>query len=317
MSKYKVPTIEELIDAGVHFGHQIRRWHPKMEPYIYMVNKNVHIIDLEQTESMLKKACEYLYETAKNGKVIVFVGTKRQSKEIIEAEAKRCGAMYVNQRWIGGTMTNFKTIKNNLDKLLDYIKGKEEGKFDKYTKKERLLIDREIEKMMLVYGGIINLKGTPGALFIIDPKREKTAVREAKAVGIKTVALVDTNTDPSDVDFPIPANDDAIKSVALLVRTISQAVEEGYKEFDKTGKEKSAEAAPSNTTEGMEAEAKPINITVDESHIQKLEKEIEKTVEEEKEKIVEKSVDKEETPVKLDEKDKEAKKRGRPKKDTK
>jgi small subunit ribosomal protein S2 len=308
MAKYKVPTIEELIEAGVHFGHQVRRWHPKMEPYIYMVNKNVHIIDLEETEKLLKKACEYLYETAKSGKNIVFVGTKRQSKETIELEAKRCGAMYVSQRWIGGTMTNFKMIKKNLDKLVDYIKGRDEGKFDKNTKKERLLIDREVEKMMLVYGGIITMKGTPGALFVIDPKRERTAIREARAVGIKTVALVDTNTDPSEVDYPIPANDDAIKSVALLVRAISGAVEEGYKEFDKLGKDaKAAKEAEDAAKQGEILEpAAAIKVTVDESHIQKVEKDAEKLVEEVKEKIIEKPLSEEET--------KEIKKKGRPKK---
>lgn len=304
MAKYKVPTIEELIEAGVHFGHQVRRWHPKMEQYIYMVNKNVHIIDLEQTESLLKKACEYLFEVAKSGKTIIFVGTKRQSKEIIEAEAKRCGAMYVSQRWIGGAITNFKMIKANLDKLLGFIKGREEGKYDKYTKKERLLIDREIEKMLLVYGGIINMKGTPGALFVIDPKRERTATREAMASKIKTVALVDTNTDPSNVDFPIPANDDAIKSVALLVRTISNAVEEGYKEFEKSGK--AAEEAKKAAEEAQKITASPepkVKVTIDESSIQKIEKEVEKVVEAAKEKAVEKPVIEEET-----------KKRGRPKK---
>jgi small subunit ribosomal protein S2 len=312
MAKYKVPTIEELIEAGVHFGHQVRRWHPKMEKYIYMVNKNVHIIDLEETEKLLKKACEHLYEVAKSGKTIIFVGTKRQSKEIIEAEAKRCGAMYVSQRWIGGTITNFKMIRANLDKLVGFIKGREEGKFDKNTKKERLLIDREIEKMMLVYGGIINLKGTPGALFIIDPKREKTAIREAVAGGIKTVALVDTNTDPSNVDFPIPANDDAIKSLALLVRTISSAVEEGYKDFEKSGKEaKEAQEALAAAEKAPEAKLSiEPKITVDEGHIQIIAKEIEKEIEKVVEEVKEKTVDKPITEAEI----KEIKKRGRPKK---
>jgi small subunit ribosomal protein S2 len=307
VAKYKVPTIEELIEAGVHFGHQVRRWHPKMEPYIYMVNKNVHIIDLEETEKLLKKACEYLYEVAKSGKSIVFVGTKRQSKEIIEAEAKRCGAMYISHRWIGGTITNFKMIKANLEKLLGFIKGREEGKFDQYTKKERLLIDREVEKMMSVYGGIITMKGTPGALFVIDPKRERTAVREAIAAGIKTVALVDTNTNPSDIDYPIPANDDAIKSVALLVRVISNAVEEGYKEFDKSAR--AAEEAKRSAEEQEKAETPiepKVKITIDESRIQKIEKGVEKVVEEVKEKSAEKPISEEEA--------KEIKKRGRPKK---
>ena len=214
--------------------------------------------------------------------------------------------MYVSHRWIGGAMTNFKMIKVNLEKLLDFIKGREEGKFDKYTKKERLLIDREVEKMMRVYGGIITMKGTPGALFVIDPKRERTAIREAMAMGIKTVALVDTNTDPSDIDFPIPANDDAIKSLALLVRAISSAVEEGYKEFDKSGKIKEAEDAAQKAKEAEEAAKPQVKVTIDESHIQKIEKEVEKVVEEVKEKSVDKPITEEEA--------KEIKKKSRSKK---
>lgn len=245
MSKYKVPKIEELIEAGVHFGHQIRRWHPKMETYIYTVSKNIHIIDLEDTERLLKEACEFLFKQASEGKKIVFVGTKKQSKEIIQSEATRSGAMFVNERWIGGTITNFPTIKKNLDKLIKYMRGKETGEFDKYTKKERLLIDRETEKMNLVYGGILNLTETPDVLFVIDPKRERTAVKEAQNAGIPVVAIVDTNADPTGIDYIVPGNDDAIKSVAILVRAIADAVEEGYKEFDKKGAEliKKAEKA--------------------------------------------------------------------------
>ena len=237
MSKYKVPKIEELIEAGVHFGHQIRRWHPKMEPYIYTVSKNIHIIDLEDTERLLKEACEFLYKQASEGKKIVFVGTKKQSKDIIQAEAARSGAMFVNERWIGGTITIFPTIKKNLDKLIKYMRGRETGEFDKYTKKECLLIDRETEKMNLVYGGILSLVETPDVLFVIDPKRERTAVKEAQNAGIPVVAIIDTNADPTGIDHIIPGNDDAIKSVALLMRAVSDAVEEGYKEFDKKGAE--------------------------------------------------------------------------------
>ena len=241
MAKYKLPKIQEMVDAGVHFGHQAKRWHPKMEPYIYMVSKNIHIIDLEKTEELLKKACEFLYEQASLGKTIVFVGTKRQSKDIIEAEAKRCGALFVNERWIGGTITNFEMIRKNIDKLLDFVKGREEGKFSIYTKKERLLIDREVEKLQISYGGITSMKKTPDVLFIIDPKREKTAVKEAKKSGVPVIAIVDTNANPTEVDYPIPANDDAIKSVALIVKSIANAIEEGYKEFGKTEKERKEE----------------------------------------------------------------------------
>ncbi len=305
MAKYKIPTIQDLIDSGAHFGHNVRRWHPKMEKYIYTVNKNVHIIDLEETEKLLKTACDFLYETAKNGKPVVFVGTKRQSREIVEAEARRCGAMYVTERWIGGTITNFKMIKKNLDKLIDYIKGKKEGAFDKYTKKERLLLERESEKNMLVYGGIINMKGTPGALFIIDPKREKTAIREAMRSGVKTVALIDTNSDPTDLDYPIPGNDDALKPLALIVKTISSAVEEGYKEWDKIKKE-------NNTVNDEIKEDENIKNSSDlipEEHIEKIEKEVEKVVVENKEKSVEKPI--------LKEENKDTKKKSRSKKEDK
>ena len=236
--KYKTPKIQEMLDAGVHFGHQARRWHPRMEPYIYAVSRNIHIIDLEKTEALLEKACDFLYEQAALGKSIVFVGTKRQSKEIVENEAKRCGALFVNERWVGGTITNFETIKKNLDKLLDLIKGREAGKFEIYTKRERLMIDREIDKLQIAYGGIVNLKSSPDLLFVIDPKRERTAVREARIAGVPVVAIVDTNADPTEVNYPIPANDDAIKSVALLVKAISDAVEEGYKEWGKVKKER-------------------------------------------------------------------------------
>ncbi len=305
MAKYKVPTTQELIDAGVHFGHQARRWHPKMEPYIYSVNRNVHIIDLEQTEKLLKTACEFLFEKAKKGLPVVFIGTKRQSGDIIELEAKRCGAMYVRERWIGGTITNFKTIKRNLDKLIDLMKGRDNGRFEKYNKRERLEIDREIEKMLKAYGGFINMQGVPGALFIIDPKREKTAVHEAKISGIPIVALVDTNADPSDIDYVIPGNDDSIRSVAIIVKAVSDAVEEGYKEYAKIG-EKSAEAI---TTPGTKEEVQ-VKITVDEGHLEKIEKEVEKEVE----KVVEEV--KEKAKVVSEPEIKEIKKRGRPKKES-
>ncbi len=208
-----------------------------MEPYIYTVSKKIHIIDLEDTERLLKVACEFLYKTASEGKTIIFVGTKKQSKEIIKAEALRSGAMFVNERWIGGTVTNFPTIKKNLDKLIKYIKGKETGEFDKYTKKERLLIDRQVEKMTLIYGGILTLTETPHVLFVIDPKRERTAIREAKVAGIPVVALVDTNADPTGIDYVIPANDDAIKSVSLLVKALGDAITEGYQDFAKKTQE--------------------------------------------------------------------------------
>lgn len=273
MAKYKLPKIQEMLDAGVHYGHQAKRWHPKMEPYIYTVNKNVHIIDLEKTEELLEKACEFLYEQASKGKVIVFVGTKRQSKALVEKEAKRCGALYVTERWIGGTITNFETIKKNIDKLLDYIKGREEGKFSMYTKKERLMIDREIEKLQVAYGGISSLKKEPEALFVIDPKREKTAVREAKRSGVPVVALIDTNADPTGIDYPIPGNDDAIKSVALVLRTISDAIEEGYREYGKVEKEKEIGQEKGQKEEEKEVEKEDTAAEVEQKLVEEAAKE--------------------------------------------
>ena len=264
MAKYKLPKIQEMIDAGVHFGHQAKRWHPKMEPYIYTVSKNVHIIDLEKTEEMLDTACKFLYEQASLGKVIVFVGSKKQVKDIIENEGKRSGALYVNERWVGGTITNFETIKKNIDKLLDFIKGRDEGKFSIYTKKERLLIDREIEKLTATYGGIVSLKKAPDVLFIIDPKREKTAIREAKLTDVPVVSVVDTNANPTIIDYPIPGNDDAIKSVALIVRAIADAVEEGYKEFGKseTEKKEKREAEEKEILENKKLDVVPEEVAV-------------------------------------------------------
>ena len=254
MTKYKTPKIEELFDAGVHFGHQLRRWHPKMEPYIYSVNKNIHIIDLEQTDAMLKEACEFLYETAKKGEQIIFVGTKKQAREVVELEAKRCGALYVTERWIGGTITNFKVIKKNIDKLLNLIKRREEGDLAQYTKKERLLIDREIEKLQRDIGGIVGMRGAPGAVFVVDVRREKTSIREAKRSGVPVVALVDTNSDPTDIDYAIPGNDDAIKAIALILKVVSSAVEEGYREYAKTEEAKEKEVEGEKQEQAGEVE---------------------------------------------------------------
>ncbi len=241
MSKYILPKIEELLEAGVHFGHQVRRWHPKMEPYIYGVKQNIHIIDLEITHKNLENACEFLYETASKGGQIIFVGTKKQAHDIVSIEAKRSGAMYVIERWIGGTITNHRVIRLNIDKLLNTIRKKELGELDKYTKKERLLIDREVEKLQRSIGGITALKGVPAALVVVDSKREKTAVREAVRSGVKVVGLVDTNSNPAGVDYVIPGNDDALKSIALILKSFGDAVEAGYKKYAKEAADKKAE----------------------------------------------------------------------------
>lgn len=231
--KYKVPKVEELFEAGVHFGHQVRSWHPSMEEYIFTSRNNIHIIDLEKTYQKLEEACEFLYNTAKSGGRIIFVGTKKQSRDVVENEAKRCGANYVNERWLGGTISNFSIIKKNVNKLVDMMKKRESGEYDKYTKKERLMLDREIAKLQRNVGGLLGLDNTPVALFVIDPRREKTAVREALQKNIPVVALVDTNSNVTNITYPIPGNDDAIKSAAIIVKSISDAIEEGYQQFAK------------------------------------------------------------------------------------
>ncbi len=270
MAKYTVPTTKELLDAGVHFGHQTRRWYPSMEQYIYAVKKNIHIIDLEQTEKLLKNACEFLYDTAAKGGKIIFVGTKRQAREIIEIEAKRCGAFYVSERWLGGTITNFDIIKKNMDKLVDLMRKREAGELDHYTKKERLLIDREIAKLQKAVGGVVGLKKVPDALFIVDAKRERTAVREAGIAKVKIVSLVDTNTDPRGIDYIIPGNDDAIKSIALILKTVADAVEEGYKEYAKKGEAKADNQVVEKKTKKVQDEAKvaeQVTVTYSESPV--------------------------------------------------
>ncbi|HLD51289.1 MAG TPA: 30S ribosomal protein S2 [Patescibacteria group bacterium] len=239
MTKYSTPKLKDMLDAGVHFGHRARRWNPKMEKYIYTVSKNVHIIDLEQSEDLLKKACEALFDIAKKGGKVIFVGTKKQARQIIESEAKNCGAMYITERWIGGTITNFDVIRKTLDKFLTMIRNTEDGTYEKegYTKKERLLIDRQIGRFQINYGGIANMRGTPHALVVVDQRRERTAIKEAKKAGVPVIGLIDTNADPTGIDYPIPGNDDAIKSIALIVNALAGAVKVGYEEFEKDQKE--------------------------------------------------------------------------------
>lgn len=237
MSKFKIPTPKELLDAGVHLGHQSKSWHPRMESYIYATRKGIHVIDLEKTQKALEKAANFLYEIAKDGGQVIFVGSKRQASEVIAQEAIRSGALYVNERWLGGTLTNSTVIKKNIKKLLDLKKRKESGQLLMYTKKEQLLLDREIQKLENSVGGILALKGIPKAIFVVDIKREKTAVTEAKKMGVAVVGIVDTNSDPSLVDIAIPGNDDALRSILAITKVIADAIEKGYKEFDNKSNE--------------------------------------------------------------------------------
>lgn len=235
--KYKIPSLEEMLGAGLHFGHQRRRWHPKIAPYLFAGTGKVHVFDLPETREKLAEACLFLEEAAKRGEKIVFVGTKRQAQDLVMETAKSCGALFVNRRWLGGTLTNFDSIKKNLGRLAELEEGLAGEKFSKYTKKERLLLARERDKLEAVVGGLQGLDGRPGALVIVDIRREKTAVREAQKKNVPIVALVDSNCDPTLVGYPIPGNDDAMKAVALVLRCLAEAVKTGYQEWARKGGE--------------------------------------------------------------------------------
>ena len=236
-------TIKQLLEAGVHFGHQTKRWNPKMKPYIFGARNGIYIIDLQKTLKMFKEAYNFVKEVASRNEYILFVGTKKQGQEAIGEEAKRCGAFYVNVRWLGGTMTNFQTIEKSIDRLRKYEELKGSDIFKVLPKKEAIGIDREISKLERNIGGIKGMERLPGALYIVDPKKEYIAVNEAKILGIPTVGIVDTNCDPDDIDFIIPGNDDAIRAIKLITMKIADAVLEGkalyIEEFQ--GKDEQAE----------------------------------------------------------------------------
>jgi len=220
-------TIKELLEAGAHFGHQTSRWHPHMKGYIFTKRNGIHIIDLEQTAARLDKACDFIQQVAAEGGNILFVGTKKQAQESIEEEAKRCNMYYVNQRWIGGVLTNFATIQARIDHLVRLEDQQARGEFNRLPKKEALKLEEEILRLNQQMGGFKEMTSLPGALFIIDPTKERIALAEAKRVGIPVVAIVDTNCNPDDIDYPIPANDDAIKAIKLMCSKIADSVIEG------------------------------------------------------------------------------------------
>lgn len=230
----KIPTVEEMLKAGMHFGHQTSKWHPKMEPFIFGQRSGVHIIDLVKARKMLENSLEFMKKFAQEGKIILFVGTKMQVKKPIKNMAESVGMPYVNEKWMGGTLTNFSVIKKMIKKYVDYMNDKSSGKLSKYTKKERLEIDREIERLRVKVGGLTVLNRLPDALFIWDIKTEKTAVIEAKKRNIPIIAVCDTNVDPTGINYVIPSNDDATKTIKLLISTIKDALEEGKKEGNKT-----------------------------------------------------------------------------------
>ena len=220
-------SMKQLLEAGVHFGHQTRRWNPKMARYIFTERNGIYIIDLQKTVKKLEEAYMFVRDVAANGDNVLFVGTKKQAGESIKEEAERAGAHYVNARWLGGMMTNFKTIRRRIQRLEQLRKMQEDGTFDRLPKKEVGKLELEIEKLEKYLGGIKTMDKLPGALFIVDPRKERIAVAEAKKLGIPIVAIVDTNCDPDEIDYVIPGNDDAIRAVKLIAGTMADAIIEG------------------------------------------------------------------------------------------
>ena len=246
-------TQQDLLEAGVHFGHLTRKWNPRMAPYIFMEQNGIHIIDLKKTESKLEEAKAAAKNIARSGRRILFVATKKQAKEIVAAEAKRANMPFTTQRWLGGMLTNFQTVRKSIKRMQNIDKMATDGTFDRINKKERLMFDREKAKLQMILGGIEDMTKLPGAIFMVDVKREHIAVSEATRLGIPTIALVDTNSDPTVVDYAIPGNDDASKSIYLIVREIADAIIEGSQERKREKSEE--EVAPTAEVAAVVAEA--------------------------------------------------------------
>ena len=233
-----VVSMKQLLEAGVHFGHQTRRWNPKMAPYIYTERNGIYIIDLQKTVKKLEEAYNFVRETSANGGNVLFVGTKKQAQDAIKEEAARCGGYYVNARWLGGMLTNFRTMRTRIDRLAQLKKMEEDGTFAMLPKKEVIKHQGEIEKLEKYLGGVKEMKKIPAALFIVDPRKERNAISEAKKLGIPVVAIVDTNCDPDEIDYVIPGNDDAIRAIKLISSVMANAIQEG-----KQGQDQATEAA--------------------------------------------------------------------------
>ena len=271
-------TMKELLEAGVHFGHQVRRWNPKMKEYIFGERNGIYIIDLQKTQKLFRDALSYVQDTLteKPNKKVLFVGTKRQAQDSIKEEAERAGQFYVNNRWLGGLLTNFQTVQKSIKKMLDIERMREDGSYEKLTKKERLTLDRAHENLMKNLAGIRDMKGLPDMLFIIDVRKEDIAVKEANRLGIPVVAVVDTNCSPEGVDYVIPGNDDALRAVRLFSSRIADAILEGQQIATEgsVSIESQMEAGETDSTETAEAE---INVadktweTAEETHPKTLE----------------------------------------------
>ncbi|HTP66083.1 MAG TPA: 30S ribosomal protein S2 [Geobacteraceae bacterium] len=257
-------TMKELLEAGVHFGHQTKRWNPKMKPYIFGARNGIYIIDLQKTVRLFKNAYNFVVDATKAGETVLFVGTKKQAQDSVAEEAQRCGMFHVNQRWLGGMLTNFATVKQSIDRLKRLDAMIADGSIEAYTKKEALQLEKERQKLEKTLGGIKGMTRPPGVLFVIDPKNEEIAVKEAKKLGTTVVAIVDTNCDPDNVDYVIPGNDDAIRAIRLLTAKIADAVVEGAQardsqlQTDSEGEEPAAVAA-------AEADEAPEEVSAEEA----------------------------------------------------
>lgn len=239
-------SMKEVLEAGVHFGHQIRRWNPKMKKYIFGERNGIHIIDLQKTLIKFKEAYDFVRDVSMRGEPVLFIGTKKQAQDIIAEEAKRVGAFYVNERWLGGMLTNYTTIKKGIEKLKKIERMKEDGTYDKLTKKEVAALEKERRELEKYFSGIKDMAALPHALFVVDTRKEKIAVAEANKLGIRVVGILDTNCDPDSIAYPIPGNDDALRSIRLITSKIADAVLEGKEIFSKVG---SSEKTEIQTTE--------------------------------------------------------------------
>ena len=235
--KMAVVSMKQLLEAGVHFGHQTRRWNPKMAPYIYTERNGIYIIDLQKTVKKLEEAYNFVRECSANGGYVLFVGTKKQAQDAIKEEAARCGGYYVNARWLGGMLTNFRTMRTRIDRLAQLRKMEEDGTFAMLPKKEVIKHQGEIEKLEKYLGGVKEMKKIPAALFIVDPRKERNAIAEARKLNIPIVAIVDTNCDPDEIDYVIPGNDDAIRAIRLIAATMANAAIEGRQGEDNVAEE--------------------------------------------------------------------------------
>ena len=245
-----VVAMKQLLEAGVHFGHQTRRWDPKMAEYIFQARNGIHIIDLQKTSKELDEAYSFMKEQAEEGKTVLFVGTKKQAQECVKEAAEKSGMYYVDQRWLGGMLTNFGTIRKRIDRLNELETMQEDGTFDVLPKKEVIILKKEMEKLQKNLGGIKDMKEMPGVMFVVDPKKERIAILEARKLGIPVVGLVDTNCNPEDVDYAIPGNDDAIRAVKLIADVMANAIIEG----------RQGEALETETEEAQISEEEPTSI---------------------------------------------------------